>query len=122
MNQELYNSGAKASLLLLALVLLFTSLTGVDLSGQNLTFWLTGLFLYLMKIAPLCLLVRGLINKNRRTHIWACYLSMFYFIWAVLMATDSDEPIVLIILANLSTVGLFLTCMMYYRTTRESAH
>ena len=94
---------AAASLLVLLLVQLVASV--VDQAP-----WIV----WLARLLPLLIFVPGMIKDSLRSYIWLCFVSLLYFVGAVLnlFAIPGDA---LAVSSLVSVVSLFLSAMMYVR-------
>ena len=76
--------------------------------------WLAGLGLWLFKILPFLILIPGLLQKRHRTATWLSFMSMFYFVLAVLLAFTPGGSLWGWLL-SISTLVLFFSSMLYTR-------
>lgn len=80
--------------------------------------WYSGLLLWLFKIAPFLLLIRGLIQKRHSTSSWLSFLSMLYFIFAVLLVFTPGGALYGWLM-TLSTLMLYLSSMLHTRWKKQ---
>lgn len=66
------------------------------------------------RILPLLMFVPGMIKDSLRSYIWLCFVSLLYFVGAVLklFAIPGDA---LAVTSLVSVVSLFLSAMLYVR-------
>lgn len=99
-----------ASYMALLLILLAQTYSHAPEDGA---LW-TGLVVWLVKILPLLLVIRGLVQKRHTSATWLSFLSMLYFIFAVLLVfTRGGELYGWLMSAD--TLVLFLSSMLYTR-------
>lgn len=110
-----YNTMATAFVLIL-LILLAQTLSGApkDSDSSTALFWLGGIGVWLFKILPFIILIPGLIQKRHRTATWLSFMSMFYFVLAVLLAFTPGGSLWGWLL-SISTLVLFFSSMLYTR-------
>ena len=70
--------------------------------------------LWLFKCLPLLLFIPGLINGSHKTASWLSYVTMIYFVLAILLMFTAGSNI-WGILMPLSTLVLFTAAMLYTR-------
>lgn len=103
-----------ASYLILLVTLLAQTYSHAPEAGQ----WWQGLIIWLFKILPLLLVVRGLFQHRHTSATWLSFLSMLYFIFGVLLVfTRGAEFYGWIMSAD--TLVLFMASMMYTRWKKE---
>ncbi len=78
------------------------------------SYWLTGITVWLVKIIPLLIFIPGLYRKSERTSAWLAYVSMLYFIFAVLLIY-TPHAFYYGWAMSISSMLLFLSCMFYTR-------
>jgi len=94
------------------LVLMFvTSLPGNQENGPAL--WLV----LSVKLIPLLIVLPGLLLNKLRSHIWLCFIILFYFTRAVVDAFLSEGGSIDLMISVL-TVVLFLASMYYVKWER----
>ena len=70
----------------------------------------------LILVGPLLLPLRGLLQGRPRSHVWACFLSLFYFSAGVFSAAgDSARPLIPAFEIALSVL-LFLGALLFVRS------
>lgn len=100
------------TLLFLALNTLLNPPANSDASELNI--WIGGIILSLFKALPLLIFIPGLIKQLHSTSAWISYMSMLYFVFAVLLVfTPGAGPWGWALCA--STLVLFLSSMLYTR-------
>ncbi len=85
-----------------------------DSDSSTVLLWISGLAIWLFKILPFIILIPGLIQKRHRTATWLSFMSMFYFILAVLLAFTPGGSLWGWLL-SISTLVLFFSSMLYTR-------
>lgn len=71
-------------------------------------------FIWLLKILPLLLFLRGMLKDNLRSFIWVCFVCLGYFMLLVQrLFADPADP--LSIIGMLAVVALFIAAMLYVR-------
>lgn len=71
-------------------------------------------FIWLVKILPLLLFLRGMLKDNLRSFIWVCFVCLGYFMLLVQrLFADPLNPLSLI--GMLAVVLLFVAAMLYVR-------
>ncbi|MEN9464833.1 MAG: hypothetical protein RL217_1014 [Pseudomonadota bacterium] len=80
--------------------------------------WYSGLLLWLFKIAPFLLLVRGLLQKRHSTSSWLSFLSMLYFIFAVLLIFTPGGALYGWLMTA-STLTLYVSSMLHTRWKKQ---
>lgn len=81
--------------------------------------WWHGLLLWLFKILPLLLMVRGLFEKRHSTSSWLSYLSLLYFIFGVLLIFTPDAALYGWLVAIASWM-IFWSSLFYTRWKKAS--
>jgi uncharacterized membrane protein len=76
------------------------------------------IILWLFKCLPLLIFIPGLINGSHKTASWLSYVTMIYFIFAVLLMFTSGSDI-WGRLMPLTTLVLFTATMLYTRWKKE---
>lgn len=105
--------------IVLLVLLAQTLLNPPESSPSNaLLLWSTGVLIWLFKVAPFLLLVRGLWQKRHTTSAWLSFLSMLYFIFAVLLIYTPHAALYGWLL-SLSSLLLFLSSMLYTRWKKQ---
>lgn len=90
--------------------------TPSTISGMD--FITAGGLLWLFKISPFLLLIRGLIQKRHTTSAWLSFLSMLYFIFGVLLVFTPGGNLFGWLLSAASLL-MFLASMMYTRWKKQ---
>ncbi len=71
-------------------------------------------FIWLLKMLPLLLFLRGMLKDNLRSFIWVCFVCLGYFMLLVQrLFADPANP--LTITGMVATVVLFIAAMLYVR-------
>ncbi len=71
-------------------------------------------FIWLVKIAPLLLFLRGMLKGNLRSYIWLCFVCLGYFF--VLVPRVFAQPDSVLVLGSLAAVViLFISAMLFVR-------
>jgi len=107
---------ATVSSYLVTLLILLIS-TFASAPEADMPLWLyvaSGIGIWLFKILPLLLFVPGLIARKHSTTAWLSYMSMLYFVLAILLAYTPGASLWGWAMA-LSTMVLFLASMLYTR-------
>lgn len=116
-----YN-GMLASYSGVGLVMLISTFASAPEQDSNLLAWLgTGLALWLFKISPLLLFIPGFFQRSHKSAAWLSYVSMLYFIFAVLLAF-TPGAMLWGILMTLSCLILFLSSMYFTRWKKEEEY
>lgn len=71
----------------------------------------------LIAIGPLMFPLRGLLHAKTYTHSWCSFLSLAYFIHAVVEAYTNEQTRYLALVELLLSCGLFFGCVYYVRMT-----
>lgn len=104
-----------AAYLVLLLSLGWSTFAGAPSSDEIAGNWLlTGLFLWTIKSIPLLIFIPFLIKDTERVYGWLSYVSMLYFILAILLAFTPQSRIVGAI-ATLASTVLFVGCLLVIR-------
>jgi len=69
----------------------------------------------LILVAPLLLPLRGLLRGRPRSHLWACFLSLFYFSAGVFNAAGEPAQPWIPLLEIILSVLLFMGALLYLR-------
>lgn len=97
------------------LVLLLSTFANAPDRQNNGAMWLAaGLILWLFKISPLLLFIPGLVKRSHKAAAWLSYVSMLYFIFAILLVFTSGAAS-WGWLMTLSTLILFISSMLFTR-------
>jgi len=71
-------------------------------------------FIWLLKLAPLLLFVRGMLRDNLRSYIWLCFVCLGYFL--ILVQRVFAQPTAVSVWIGLAAVViLFNAAMLYVR-------
>ncbi|UTW47004.1 DUF2069 domain-containing protein [Bacterioplanoides sp. SCSIO 12839] len=81
---------------------------------SGLIFLASGLGIWLFKILPLLLFVPGFFSRSHKSAAWLSYVSMLYFILAVLLAFTPGASLWGWGMV-LSTIALFISSMLFTR-------
>lgn len=81
-----YNIMLVSYLITIAILLFSTFANPAENIDSNAMFVLTGMGIWLFKTLPLLLFIPGLIKRAHKPAAWLSYMSMLYFILAVLLA------------------------------------
>lgn len=98
-------------------LILLTSTFAAAPDGADITtpkYWLTGLTVWLVKMIALLIFIPGLYRKSERTSAWLSYVSMLYFIFAVLLIY-TPNAFYYGWAMSISTFLLFVFSMLYTR-------
>ena len=102
------------SLILILLVSTFAS-GGEHTEGTSIA---APIVLWLFKCLPLLLFIPGLISGSHKTASWLSYVSMIYFVLAILLMFTAGADI-WGTLMPISTLVLFTATMLYTRWKKE---
>lgn len=99
-----------------ALILLISTFAAAPDNADitTLKYWLTGLTVWLVKMIALLIFIPGLYKKSERTSAWLSYVSMLYFIFAVLLIY-TPNAFYYGWAMSISTFLLFVFSMLYTR-------
>ena len=100
-----------ASYVLMLLMMIITSLPGQIPDGSSVLIILT------VKLVPLLILLPGLIQDRLRSHIWLCFIILFYFTQSVVESFLSQAALGDLFI-TLLTVTIFLSSMFYIKWER----
>lgn len=106
-------TGLIGSYLAVILILLLDTLASGGDHTQN-TAWYTPYIIWLFKSVPMLIMLPGLISGGERASSWIGYLSMLYFIFAVLLFFTPGAEL-LGGLLTLSSMTLFIFSTLYTR-------
>lgn len=96
------------------LILLFSTYAArTDMSWQF-NDLLIGFFLAAFKSIPLLIFIPGLKRQSEQTTAWLSYMSMLYFVFAVLLVFTPGAAL-WGLLMTIATLTLFMTSMLYTR-------
>jgi uncharacterized membrane protein len=71
-------------------------------------------FIWMLKLLPLLLFLRGMLNDNLRSFIWLCFVCLGYFL--ILVQRVFAQPDNLLVIGGLiAVVILFIAAMLYVR-------
>lgn len=71
-------------------------------------------FIWLLKLLPLLLFLRGMLSDNLRSFIWLCFVCLGYFL--ILVQRVFAQPDNLLVIGGLvAVVILFIAAMLYVR-------
>jgi uncharacterized membrane protein len=85
-----------------------------DASEMSNNWLLVGVFLWTIKVIPLLIFIPFLIKDTDRVYGWMSYVSMIYFILAILLAFTPQSRLIGTI-ATLSSCILFVGCLLVIR-------
>lgn len=100
-----------ASILLILLLSTFAARPDMTWGISEL---LIGLFLATFKSIPLLMFIPGLKRQSEQTTAWLSYMSMLYFVFAVLLAFTPGAAL-WGFLMTVASLTLFMTSMLYTR-------
>jgi len=112
-NLNIARAGLIGSYLAVVLILLIDTLASGGEHTQD-TAWFTPYLIWLFKCIPLLMVLPGLISGGERASSWIGYLSMLYFIFAVLLFFTPGAELRGGLL-TLSTMALFIFSTLYTR-------
>ena len=112
-NLSISRWGTIASYIAILVILLVDTLAS---GGEHTeaTAWYAPMIIWLFKIAPLLLMIPGLISGSEKAASWIGYLSMLYFIFAVLLFFTPGAELRGGLL-TLATMALFIFSTLYTR-------
>jgi len=99
--------------ILLGIMLVIMLLWNVDRDDGNT--W----FIFIVQSLPICILLPSLIQGNRRTFSWLCFIILLYFVLAVMNAMQSLADTLDYLYLGL-TVCVFISSMMASRWLRNT--
>lgn len=99
------------SYVLTLLMMIVTSLPAYIPEGSSVT------VILLVKLIPLLILLPGLVKDTLRSHIWLCFIILFYFTQSVVETFLSSGAFTDIFITSL-TVVIFLSSMFYIKWER----
>lgn len=104
-----------SSYLITLLILLVSTFASAPDNDMELWLYLaSGIGIWLFKILPLLLFIPGLIKRKHSTTAWLSYMSMLYFVLAILLAFTPGANVWGWAMAA-STMVLFIATMLYTR-------
>jgi uncharacterized membrane protein len=77
--------------------------------------------MYSVKLIPLIIFIPGLLKMSARTHVWLCFVVLFYFTQSVVNVWLS-KGYWFDVLTCITTISLFIASMMYAHWHREGAN
>lgn len=101
-------------LITMLILLLSTFAAAPEHDMETWLYLLSGTGIWLFKILPLLLFVPGLITRRHSTSAWLSYMSMLYFVLAVLLAFTPNASGWGWAM-TISTLVLFLSSMLFTR-------
>jgi uncharacterized membrane protein len=99
------------SYVLMLLMMIVTSLPAAIPEGSSVT------FILLVKLIPLLIILPGLAKDALRSHIWLCFIILFYFTQSVVETFLSLAAYTDIFITLLSVI-IFLASMFYIKWER----
>ncbi len=99
------------SYVLMLLMMIITSLPSAIPEGSSV------MVILLVKLIPLLIILPGLIKDSLRSHIWLCFIILFYFTQSVVETFLSSAALLDIFITTL-TVIMFLASMFYIKWER----
>ncbi|MBE0483789.1 MAG: DUF2069 domain-containing protein [Bacterioplanes sp.] len=96
------------------LILLFSTYAARTDMNWQFSEILIGFFLATFKSIPLLMFIPGLRRQSEQTTAWLSYMSMLYFVFAVLLAFTPGAALWGLLL-TIATLTLFMTSMLYTR-------
>ncbi len=99
------------SYVLMLLMMIITSLPAAIPEGSSVV------IILLVKLIPLLIILPGLVKDTLRSHIWLCFIILFYFTQSVVETFLSSAANTDIFITAL-TVVLFLASMFYIKWER----
>lgn len=68
-----------------------------------------------VKFIPLLIVLPGLLLNKLRSHVWLCFIVLFYFIRAFVDAYMRDESLIIDSILTLLTVTVFIAAMYFVK-------
>ncbi|MFT6031107.1 MAG: putative membrane protein [Oleiphilaceae bacterium] len=99
------------SYVLMLLMMIVTSLPAAIPEGSSVT------LILLIKLIPLLIILPGLAKDALRSHIWLCFIILFYFTQSVVETFLSSAAYTDIFITSLSVI-IFLASMFYIKWER----
>lgn len=78
-------------------------------------------FIFIIQSLPICALLPGIIQGNRRIYSWLCFIILLYFVLAVMNAMQSLAGFLDYLYLGL-TVSVFISSMMASRWLSNTIH